>query len=143
MSASELSLANLAASVKGKGLVCAYLTPYRQHEDFQGCQAFIEFEDDSLLELRLSYLTDLQPYPVLNLPDGCQRVESIDGTPIEGLQCVGLCVSETVYSFGLIVQLDEPMVLCLDTRAAIRLSLYLYPLRSLVLEGAKVFTGEP
>jgi hypothetical protein len=132
MTPQKFTIANLATALRGKRIACALLTPYLKIEDFEHCQAFIQFEDNTTLELGLIETRDSIEYPVCERKlRKIQRVESVDEVSIRGLFVRGLYFSESVFSLGIVVNTPSLSVLCLDTMAAIRLQLHLYPLESI------------
>lgn len=132
MKSQEFTIGKLANALCGKQVKCAFLTPYLKTDDFESCQAFIQFEDNTILHLGFIENQDSIEYPVCGLElQKLRRVESVDNVSINGLIVVGLYFSESMFSLGIVVNTPSMAVLCLDTMAGIRMELYLYPLESI------------
>jgi hypothetical protein len=132
MKAQEFTIGKLADVLCGKRIECAFLTPYLKTDDFESCQAFVQFEDKTILHLGFIDNQDLIEYPVCGLElQKLRRVESVDNVSINGLLVRGLYFSESVFSLGIVVNAPSLAVLCLDTMAGVRMELYLCPLESI------------
>ena len=137
------TLSQLAVALRHRRLVCVHRTPFMQKDEFAGCRAFVEFENGSLLELVLADSCDLIEYPLKDLPQsGCDVLDEVDGIALRNLEVCGVCIAETTFSFGIVLKQPAPVVLCLDTEAAMKLDLYIHPLQSLLSDGASFIASD-
>jgi hypothetical protein len=135
----KFTIANLAAMLRGKKIACAFLTSYLKTKDFESCQAFIQFDDNTIIELGLVEMESIE-YPASELKlQKLERVEWVEKFSIRGLVVHGLYFSESVFSIGIVVNIPPLGVLCLDATVLMRMQLHLYPLNSIDYHNGRIF----
>lgn len=140
MKRSNYTFAELAMRLAGRRVKRVLRSPIVYEDGFGSCRAWAEFDDGFKLELALADLNALIEFPArwdADLP--LEVFDEVDGVLLSQYQVTGILVTETTFSFGLILNDEEPFVLCLDTQAATRLELYCYHLNEMLEAGGKAF----